>query len=406
MALRSTGSSRKGLPRARLLTDANEHAILSCGADPASLPYLTPKLTHKNLLLEDIRLYAANILKQNMLSIGGDVAVHRSAISGKVETSDCLIMGDIRHYRCLVEKLRLQPGLETIAEAIEQQIFHEPKGLTLKLCSKDYHWERTPVIMGILNITPDSFSDGGQWYDPERALEHALEMVHQGADIIDIGGESSRPGAVTIDTREEISRVVPVIKKLASQVSVPISIDTRKASVAEAAVDAGACLVNDISSASHDARMLDAVKRTGAGIILMHMRGTPQSMQHDTSYSDIIGEIYEYLEARINLCLDNGISHLSVLIDPGIGFGKNLEGNLQIIHHISEFKSLGFPVVLGHSKKSFIGSILNTSGGERQKGTDAVSAWAVAQGVDVLRVHDVGSACQIKCMLHAIKASI
>jgi dihydropteroate synthase len=406
MALRSTRSSRKGLPRARLLTDADEHTILSCGADPASLPYLTPKLTHKNLLLEDIKLYAANIIKQSMLSIGGDVAVHRSAVSGKVKTSDCLIMGDLRHYSRLVEKLKAQPGLEPIAEAIEQQVFQEQGGLMLKLCSKDYNWVKTPVIMGILNVTPDSFSDGGLWCDPGRALDHALEMVHQGADIIDIGGESSRPDASNIDDREEISRVIPVIKKLASKVSVPISIDTRKASVAESAVDAGACIINDISSLSHDSHMLDVARRTGAGLILMHMRGTPQTMQDDTSYHDIIREIYAYHETRINFCLDKGIDRFSILVDPGIGFGKNFEGNLRIIHHISEFRSLGVPVVLGHSRKSFIGSVLDTSGDERQKGTDAVSAWAIIQGVDVLRVHDVDSTRQIKGMLLAIEANV
>jgi dihydropteroate synthase len=314
-------------------------------------------------------------------------------------------MGDLRHYSRLVEKLRSQPGLEPIAEAIEEQIFHEQKGLVLKLCSREYHWEKTPIIMGILNVTPDSFSDGGLWSDPERALDHAVEMARQGADVIDIGGESSRPGAASVDDREEMSRVVPVIKKLAARVSVPISIDTRKAVVAESAVEAGASIINDISSLSHDTHMLDVAGRTGAGIILMHMRGTPQTMQEDTSYQDIIREIYEYLETRISHCLDGGIDRRSILVDPGIGFGKDSDGNLRIIHHISEFKSLGVPVVLGHSRKSFIGSVLDVPIGERQKGTDAASAWAIIQGVDVLRVHDVSSARQVKDMILAIEAN-
>jgi len=393
------------LPRIRVLTDANERAVLSCGADPASLPYLVPKLTHKNLLIEDVRLYAANIIKQSMLSIGGDAAVHRNAISGRVETSDCLIMGDLRHYRRLVEKLKAQPGLEPIAEAIEEQVFQEPQGLLLKLCSRDYRWEKTPIIMGILNVTPDSFSDGGLWRDPVRALDHALEMVEQGADVIDIGGESSRPGAGTVDDEEEASRVVPVIRKLASRISVPISIDTRKASVAESAVEAGACIINDISSLSHDPRMLDVARRTGVGLILMHMRGTPQTMQDETSYQDIIREIYAYLEARMNFCLDMGIDPLSILVDPGIGFGKDVEGNLRIIRRISEFRSLGMPVVLGHSRKSFIGSVLDAPSSERQRGTDALSAWSIIQGIDVLRVHDVVSTRQVRDMLLAIEAS-
>ncbi|MRR39557.1 dihydropteroate synthase, partial [bacterium] len=227
MAPRSTRSFRKGLtrkgsPRARLLTDANEQAILSCGCDPAALPYLTPKLTHKNLLLEGVRLYAANVLKQSMLSIGGDVAVHRNAITGKIETSDCLVMGDLRHYHLLVEKLRLQPGLDALADIIEEQVFTREETLLLRLCAKDYSWGNMPVIMGILNITPDSFSDGGLWCDHGRALDHALEMVRDGADIIDVGGESSRPGAESIDADEEIRRVVPLIEKIATRTDVPI----------------------------------------------------------------------------------------------------------------------------------------------------------------------------------------
>lgn len=405
MVQRSKRSSRKGFPRARLLSDANEEILLSCGVDPASLPYLGPKLIHRNLLIKGVKLFAANILKQSMLSIGGDVAVHRGVISGRAETSDCLLMGDLRHYRLLVEKLRLQKGLETIVQTIEEQIFSPRSPLTLSLRAQSCTWDHLPLIMGILNITPDSFSDGGTWHDPERALDHALQMVSDGADIIDVGGESSRPGAREVNAAQEISRVIPVIRTLSSQISIPISIDTMKAEVAQAAIEAGASIINDISALNQDSSMMDVARRTGAGVILTHMRGTPETMQNETSYTDIIDEISSYLDHRIEACLEAGISQESMVIDPGIGFGKDAEGNLRIIHHIAEFRSLGLPVMLGHSRKSFIGSILDCAVHDREEGTDAVSAWAIMQGVDILRVHEVQRAVRIRRMITSIAGS-
>ena len=403
MAPRSTRSSRKGLPRARLLTGANGQDILSCGADAASIPYMEPKLHHRNLLIQGVKLYAANILKQSMLSLGGDAAVHRGAISGKVDVSDCLIMGDLRHYRLLVEKLKLQPGMADLAGLIEQQVFADDQGLSLKLLGKEYHWPDTPVIMGVLNVTPDSFSDGGAWLDPEKAVDHALDMVHSGAGIVDVGGESTRPGARQISVDDEIARVVPVIKKIASRIDAPVSIDTRNAPVARAAIDAGASIVNDVSALRHDPSMLAVVRSSGAGIILMHMRGTPETMQDHTSYRDIVSEIYAFLDGQIEQCLQAGVDPCSILADPGIGFGKDLAGNLRLIHHIDEFASLGVPVVLGHSRKSFIGAALDVPVHERQEGTDAVSAWAAIQGVHVLRVHDVRRTSRIRDMILAIR---
>ncbi|HHO75984.1 MAG TPA: dihydropteroate synthase [Deltaproteobacteria bacterium] len=406
MAQRSNRSSRKELPRARKLSYATDRELLSCGIDPASLPYLKPKLGHRNLLLKNIKLYAANILKQSMLSIGGDVAVHRQVISGKIEHSNCILMGDLRHYRLLIEKLRLQPGLESIAETIEEQVFSDSTKLELDLCGQRYQWKHLPVIMGILNTTPDSFSDGGLFSDPEKALDHALSMEEQGAEIIDIGGESSRPGAQGIEPEEEINRVIPVIRKVAAKIKIPISIDTSKASVARAAVDAGACLINDIHALGNDPDMLSAVRDTHAGVILMHMRGTPKNMQDNTSYNDIIDEIFTFLARGIEQCLEAGIDPSSILIDPGIGFGKDLSGNLHIIKHIEDFRSLKMPVVLGHSRKSFIGAVIDTPSDKRQEGTDAVSAWAVVKGVDMLRVHDVGHTHKVRTMIRAILESL
>ena len=405
MAQRSNRSSRKDQPRARILSYADESDLLSCGGDPASLPYLKPKLSHRDLLLENIKLYAANILKQSMLSIGGDVAVHRQVITGRIDHSSCILMGDLRHYRQLIEKLRLQPGLESIAEIIEEQIFRDLGKLELTLCGRRYRWDRIPAIMGILNITPDSFSDGGLFLSPEKALDHALAMEEQGADLIDIGGESSRPGAQSIDAAEEINRVIPVIRKVATSAKVPISIDTSKAAVARAAVDAGACMINDISALSGDPDMLFTVRDTGAGIILMHMRGTPGTMQTDTSYQHIMNEIFAFLASAVTQCLDAGIDPSSILIDPGIGFGKDLAGNLHIIKHIEEFQSLHMPVVLGHSRKSFIKALIDAPADQRQTGTDAVSAWGIIKGVHMVRVHEVRQTKEVRTILNAILES-
>jgi len=401
MDLKSSRSSRKGLLRSRLLSDADENDLLGCGVDPASLPYLLPKLRHRNLLIEGVKLYAANILKQNMLSIGGDVAVHRHVISGKTETSDCLIMGDLRHYRLLIEKLGIQPGLEPLVESIRLQIFPQGKGLELTMNGKTRTWRKKPVIMGILNITPDSFSDGGRWLDEEAAVRHGREMAEQGADIIDVGGESSRPGAAPVPEEEEMARVSPIIRELSS-LGIPISIDTTKSRVAEAAIKAGAAIVNDITALQGDPRMPDLVRDTGAAVILMHMRGRPGTMQQNTGYADIISEIYAFLDGRIEACLEGGIPASSIIADPGIGFGKDLEGNLSLIRHISEFRSLGVPLLLGHSRKSFIGRILGTEVDEREEGTDAVTAWAAIQGVDIVRVHCVSKAVRIRALLKAV----
>ncbi len=402
MEPRSTGSSRKRPPKARLLSHYDKNILIGCGVDPASIPILMSKMGHRILLLRDIKLYAANILKQEMLSIGGDVAVNSGVISGKVKRSDCVVMGDLRHFRRLIDKLRLQPGLTTIASVIESQIFSRRDGFVLDICGRHYRWDDLPVVMGVLNVGDDSFSDGGLWADPDKAYAHAMDMIADGAQIIDIGSESTRPGAVPIDKDEEISRVAPVIERIASSVDIPVSIDTQKSEVAKVAIDAGACIVNDVSALRYDPDMLHVVKGRDAGVILMHMRGAPQTMQDDTFYNDIVTEIMDFLDDRIQTCIEADIKKDRIIVDPGIGFGKDLEGNLTIIRHISEFKSLGVPILLGHSRKSFIGNILGTPVGDREEGTDAVTAWATFEGVDIVRVHDIRHAIRIRSMIGSI----
>ncbi|HAX78952.1 MAG TPA: dihydropteroate synthase [Cyanobacteria bacterium UBA11372] len=255
---------------------------------------------------------------------------------------------------------------------------------------RSFNWGQRTYLMGILNVTPDSFSDGGLFDRPEAALAQARYLVKSGADILDVGGESTRPGAAEISPEEELNRVVPVIQAIRRELSVPISVDTTKAAIAYASVKAGADIVNDISGATFDPKMLPTVAELGVPIVLMHMRGTPQTMQKMTDYQDLIGEIYQFLQARVEAAIASGIDKSSIILDPGIGFAKTYDQNLEILRRLSEFRSLGCPILIGVSRKSFIGRIVNQSDPQgRIWGTAGACAGAIASGADILRVHDV-----------------
>lgn len=244
-------------------------------------------------------------------------------------------------------------------------------------------------IMGILNLTPDSFSGDGIYKEPSRAVEEAERLIEEGADIIDIGGESTRPSAVPVSIEEEIERVIPVIEKLAKKITVPISIDTQKSEVAVRALDKGASIINDISGLSADDNMLKIASQYNATVIIMHIKGTPQTMQQNPSYTDILAEITERLSYLINKAEQNGIRQENILIDPGIGFGKTNEHNLEILANLSHFKILGKPILVGPSRKSFIGNLLGVGPKNRIFGTAASVAIAIKNGADIIRVHDV-----------------
>jgi dihydropteroate synthase len=243
--------------------------------------------------------------------------------------------------------------------------------------------------MGVLNVTPDSFSDGNGFFTTEKAVARAFEMEEEGADIIDIGGESTRPFAQPVDEADEIKRVIPVIEKLAGRLNIPISIDTYKSAVAEKALAAGAEIVNDISALSFDERMAEIVAATGAGLVLMHTRARPSIMQKETDYGSIISEIFAVLRQAVDKAESAAVTRERIVIDPGIGFGKNVSGNLDIIRRLAEFKAIGRPILVGASRKSFIGQILGRETGERLFGTSATMAIALANGASIFRVHDV-----------------
>lgn len=250
--------------------------------------------------------------------------------------------------------------------------------------------DRLPLLMGILNTTPDSFSDGGQHSTVEAAVQHGLQLVADGADIIDVGGESTRPGSKPVSEDEELQRTIPVIEALAAITSVPISIDTTKSEVAKQAIAAGASIVNDISGLSFDPRMLDVCGSSTAGICLMHIQGRPETMQQNPHYVDVVSEVCEFLQHQLQLCERAGISADRICLDPGIGFGKTAGHNLQLMKSVQRFHDLFHrPVLIGHSRKRFLSKLLGRDVEERQAGTVGVSIALAARGVDVLRIHDV-----------------
>jgi len=273
-------------------------------------------------------------------------------------------------------------------------IFHS---FTLDFSKKTY-------IMGILNITNDSFYDGGKYISVDKAVKHALKMADEGADIIDIGGESTRPGAEPISVDEELKRVIPVIENLSKKLSIPISIDTYKAKVAEEAINAGATIINDISGLRFDPLMPEVAGKYKVPVIVMHIKGTPKDMQKNPQYDALIPEITEYLRGSIVLAKQAGVDENMIIIDPGIGFGKLLEHNLQIIKNLKEFTQLGKPILIGVSRKSFIGKILNeASPSERLEGTASSVAISVINGANIIRVHDVGFMSKVVKVADAIK---
>jgi dihydropteroate synthase len=257
-------------------------------------------------------------------------------------------------------------------------------------------------VMGVLNVTPDSFSDGGRYFDAEAAVEAGLAMVGDGADLLDVGGESTRPGAEPVPVDEELRRVVPVIKRLAAEVPVPISVDTRKARVAEAAVEAGARVVNDVTAGS-DPRMFEVVREAGAGMVLMHMRGEPRTMQALTDYRDVVGEVLGYLRDRLAAAEGAGVERERLAVDPGLGFAKTTEQSLVLMRDVGRFLELGRPVVVGPSRKSFIGAVLGTGVDQRMEGTAGAVAWMVGQGAHVVRVHDVREMVRVVRVVDAIR---
>ncbi len=380
------------------------------GVDKSGIKIMSPKGRYRLIYLEKIPSFSANILKQESLSAGADVALPKEALIKK-KLIDCILIASDAQIGRITKKLKNQPySLNRIGSLITGTIKKfEKSRFSIVTVSHKININR-PLIMGVLNLTPDSFSGDGILKeiisrDRKKSLiaERIEKIVEEGADIIDIGGESTRPGAKTVSVEEELHRVMPaleIIKKNFPQV--PVSIDTYKPQVANAAISNGACIVNDITGLKNR-QMAELVSKKKAGIVIMHMKGTPRTMQRSPAYSDVIKEVYDFLSNRVSKALNFGIPRNRVIIDVGIGFGKRAEDNLKLIKYLYQFRSLGVPILIGTSRKSFIGKVLKEKDPQKRlSGTVASLVASIINGAKIIRVHDVKAAKQAVNLTKAI----
>jgi len=392
------------------LLELNNHmdllrAYQKIGCDPAGIQIMLNKAHIYPLLVKDVKSPAANILKQQMLSLGGEAVVPRWVVNNQQPAGDVLLLGTLKEYKILSQKLSKQPwGLPAFGKKLAELVanisrrpcvvWEWPDGKRLEL-----GWETK--VMGILNITPDSFSDGGKYLEPQRALERAFAMVQEGADLIDVGGESTRPNSTPISAAEEMERVLPVLEKLVRELPVPVSLDTYKPEVAREGLKLGVHIINDEGGGQRDPEMAAVAAQYQRPVIAMH---NPVKNSGDPfPYTDVIADVADSLALSREIYIRAGLERSRIALDPGIGFGKNLEENLRLIKNIKVLKNMGSPVLLAVSRKGFIGKVLDAEVTDRLEGSLAVAAWAVAQGVDMLRVHDVRETVRVVKMMTAIK---
>ena len=388
------------------------------GANPEGIEIMAPKGILRAIKLEGVGYAAANILKQEMLARGAEAAIAGDIYLGKRERTDVLLLGTLRHYRRLIPKLRAQPlkSLQAIADEIEEALArYEGRTLgSMEIGGRLFEWGKRTYIMGILNVTPDSFSGDGLMAAGDfvgAALAQAERFVEEGADILDVGGESTRPGSAPIPAEEELRRVMPVVERLAREFDVPISIDTYKAEVARRALDAGAHMVNDVWGLRMDPELAGLVAERGVPVVVMHNRSRPKDAVQEerlggryvgVEYEDLMADIIRELRGSVQIALDAGVAWERIIVDPGLGFGKTVEQNLEIMDRLGELKVLGRPILVGPSRKSFIGYTLDLPPEERLEGTAATVALCIARGADIVRVHDVKEMVRVARMTDAI----
>ncbi|NPV38971.1 MAG: dihydropteroate synthase [Brevinematales bacterium] len=384
--------------------------ILRVGCDPRAVSIFASKSDIVPIYIHDVKPAMANIIKQEMLSQKGDAVVHEKSVSCEISKTDVILLGSFSVLRNFVNKLRAHPypTLMELTNRLDALLNHLQRPLVEQTSPHgrviSYH---RPLIMGILNTTPDSFFDGGKYLSPDEALKRAELMIQEGADIIDIGGESTRPGSDPVPLEEELKRTIPVIESLRKHFDIPLSIDTTKAEVAKRAIEAGADIINDISGMTFDEAMPSVLAETQAIGIIGHIKGTPKNMQQNPVYENVIRELIEYFEDRIKSLTSFKIKRENLIIDPCIGFGKTAEHNLTILKHTSAFCSFGLPVLIGASRKSTLGKILSPDNPfppeERLYGTLAAHLFAWMEGASIVRVHDIRAHHDIRKTLLAIK---
>jgi len=374
------------------------------GVDATGMKLMKGKALHFNLKVEGITPRTANLLKQEMLALSGDAALDRRGLDCSAQQTDAILIGTEKQFEKLILKLDQYPDLRPLGQSLRKTIKNISRThYTIRCRKKRFTLGKETLLMGVINVTPDSFSNGGLYFDREQAIAHGLKMVEEGADLIDIGGESTRPGSKPIEIKEELRRVIPVIESLAKEVDTPISIDTYKSAVAQRAIEAGAQMINDISGLHLDPELAHVAAKEDIPIALMHMRGTPETMQKDVRYGSLFSEILEYLRDSVQRAESAGVDPQQIIIDPGIGFGKTVEDNLLIIKNLLEFRVLGKPILLGTSRKSFIGKILNAEVNERLEGTLTSIAIGILNGAHIVRCHDVAQAKKAIAVTDAIR---
>jgi len=397
-------------PRVLLISSREDarREMLRIGVCEGGIDAMEPKIRAIVVKVAGASIPAAHVLKQQMLSLGGDAAVHKDVITHGVDSTDVLLMGTYRQLRGLVEKLSWQPfEMPALGERIADLLdsFDSSPRHVLRARAHTLDLARRVHVMGILNVTPDSFSDGGAYERPSAALDRAMTMVDEEVDIIDVGGQSSRPGSQPVTQDEELTRVVPVVERLSQEWSGPISVDTYRARVAEEAIKAGASMVNDITAMREEPGIASVAAEAEAAVVLMHMQGTPATMQEDPSYDDLMGEVTAFLKDAVDRAEAAGVGPDQIAIDPGIGFGKTTEHNLAILRRLPELAVVGKPVLVGPSRKRFIGSLLDLPVDDRLEGTLAAVAYSVAQGARIVRVHDVAPVVRVVRVVEACLTS-
>ena len=385
--------------------EAIKRAMHDIQVDPYGIDIMWPKAVNYIIKLNALSNITANILKQEMLSFGAEAALARGALTGKTKKTDILLIGNLAQFKKLIDKLKSQPfGLEKLSAELKDAINnYQNNSFVVSAGKYKLNLSDKAHIMGIVNITPDSFSgDGLNNYPLSKIIDYAQKLAEDGADIIDIGGESSRPGAKPVSLKVELTRIIPVIKVLAKKVKLPISVDTYKPDIAERALDSGAVILNDISGL-RNSKMAKLASEYKAGVIIMHMKGTPLNMQKNAKYVSVVDEIIEHLNSSINIAQAAGVKREKIIIDPGLGFGKTAQQNLEILKNLSSFKTLGRPILVGPSRKSFIGKILNERSENRIYGSVSATLSAVKEGAKIVRVHDVKAVKQALKIEEAIE---
>ncbi|MCL6088416.1 MAG: dihydropteroate synthase [Actinobacteria bacterium] len=377
------------------------------GATAPGAKIMSDKFVNIAIKINNVDNKAANILKQEMLARDGDVVTSRDTLDSPHEKSDVIIFGTIKNVRSLAEKIRIQPfGLKALSHELEDfldNLEKFQKENSLKIGTKNFNLKKEVAIMGILNVTPDSFFDGGKYFNLKKAYARTDEIVSEGAHIIDVGGMSTRPGSQPVSVAEEIERVIPAISYIKKNHDILISIDSYRSEVVREALKAGADIINDISGLVLDDNMKKVAADSKAGLVLMHMKGTPLDMQENPVYDDVIQEIYDFFKVQTDMAVKNGIRPENIIIDPGLGFGKNLEDNFIIIKKLADFKSLGYPILIGASRKSFTGALSGLLPQERLENSIAVAVMCVLNGANLIRVHDVKETVRAMNLVKAIQ---